>query len=144
MSERIVLLRKLEELDSYLTELERLRHRTFDELASSLQLRWSIEHGLQVCIQIVLDVGNHVLAARGEHDIEDYAEVIEKLGEHNIIPRDFSTRIRGMAGFRNILVHEYGEVNLREVYRILQERLDDFREFARYVGNHIIEQMERD
>ena len=144
MSERIVLLRKLEELDSYLAELERLRQHTFDELGTSLHLRWSIEHGLQLSIQIVLDVGNLILAALGEHDIEDYAEVIEKLGEHGIIPKDFSARIRGMAGFRNILVHEYAEVNLREVYRILQERLDDFLEFARYAGNHIIERMERE
>ncbi|MBI4640822.1 MAG: DUF86 domain-containing protein [Candidatus Tectomicrobia bacterium] len=144
MSERTILVRKLEELDRYLAELERLRGHTFEDLATSLSLAWSVEHGLQLSIQIVLDIGNHILAALGEQEIENYVEVIEKLGERGIIPEDFSARIRGMAGFRNILVHEYAEVNLREVYRILQERLDDFREFARYIGNYIIEHMERE
>lgn len=126
MSGRGVLLRKLEELDRYLAELERLRQHAFEDFAASLQLTWAIKHGLQLSIQ-------------GEQDIEDYAGVIKKLGERGIIPQDFAARIRGMAGFRNILVREYAEVDLREVYRVLQERLEDFREFARYIGNYIVE-----
>jgi uncharacterized protein YutE (UPF0331/DUF86 family) len=39
-----------------------------------------------------------------------------------------------MAKFRNVLVHLYLEVDLRRVYRYLQENLDDFEAFARYVG----------
>lgn len=139
MSKGGVLFRKLEELDRYLAELERLREHSFEDLATNLQLTWSVEHGLQLSIQIVFDIGNHILAALGETDIRDYTEMIEKLGERGIIPDNFAARIRGMAGFRNILVHEYADVDLREVYRILQERLEDFREFARYIGSYIVE-----
>jgi uncharacterized protein YutE (UPF0331/DUF86 family) len=39
-----------------------------------------------------------------------------------------------MAKFRDVLVHLYLEVDLELVYRYLQENLDDFRTFARYVS----------
>jgi uncharacterized protein YutE (UPF0331/DUF86 family) len=39
-----------------------------------------------------------------------------------------------MAKFRNVLVHLYLEVDLQRVYRYLQENLDDFETFARYVS----------
>jgi len=39
-----------------------------------------------------------------------------------------------MAKFRNVLVHLYLEVDRQRVYQYLQENLDDFETFARYVG----------
>lgn len=39
-----------------------------------------------------------------------------------------------MAKFRNVLVHLYLEVDLRRVYRYLQESLEDFEQFACYVS----------
>ncbi|MBI5038667.1 MAG: DUF86 domain-containing protein [Nitrospirae bacterium] len=49
----------------------------------------------------------------------------------------FVESIRGMAGFRNILVHEYATVDLKQVYNVLHTRLNDFREFARHVDIYI-------
>lgn len=131
------LIEKLRALDRYLVELERLRRYSFEEVRTNLQRTWAIEHGLQLAIQIVIDIGSHLLAALGERDVQDYTDVIEKLGEYRILPPEFASTIRGMAGFRNILVHEYVAVDVFEVYRVLQERLGDFREFARYVSAYI-------
>ena len=39
-----------------------------------------------------------------------------------------------MAGFRNILVHEYLEIDRRRVYQILKDDLDDFERFIRAVS----------
>ena len=68
-------------------------------------------HGLQLSIQVLIDVGNRILAARGENQIEDYVDIIDKLGEKNIVPSEFAQQIRGMAGLRNILVYEYASID---------------------------------
>lgn len=84
-------------------------------------------------------MGNHLIASLALAAPRDYHDVIVKLGEHGIIPRDFAAQIAPMAGFRNILVHEYLAVDLAEVYRILRERLDDFRLFAAHVERFLEE-----
>ncbi|MBU2573713.1 MAG: DUF86 domain-containing protein [Elusimicrobia bacterium] len=137
MVDKEIVSAKLAELGRYLAELERLKAFSFEEVSASLQKTWAIEHGLQIAIQVVIDTGNHILAAIGENRIEDYADIIDRLGERNIIPPDFAGSIRDMAGFRNILVHEYVEVDLKMVYQVLQSRLDDFRKFAGYIGSYL-------
>jgi len=105
--------------------------------SGSLSRTWSIEHGLQIAIQIVIDIGNHILASIRENEIDEYVDIIDKLGEKNVIPLSFAKKIRDMAGFRNILVHEYTRVDLKQVYEILQERLGDFLEFIRHIKNYL-------
>jgi len=46
----------------------------------------------------------------------EYREVFSELGRHGIIPLDFADIIVPLAGFHNILVHEYLKVDLRQVY----------------------------
>jgi uncharacterized protein YutE (UPF0331/DUF86 family) len=62
-----------------------------------------IERGLHLSIQILLDIGNHVLAGEGIA-IEGYSEIFIKLADIGAIPTEFGKKIKGMAGFRNILV----------------------------------------
>ena len=42
-----------------------------------------------------------------------------------------------MAGFRNVLIHEYRDILLEKVYEILQNRLGDFYDFARSILDYL-------
>ncbi len=120
-------------LGQYVDELEQYRRLSYDEFVATTKHYWAVEHGLQMAIRALLDVGSHILAAETAHPVEEYRDIIVALGKEGILPPAFAGRILGMAGFRNILVHRYRQVNLREVYDHLQSDLDDFRLFARYV-----------
>lgn len=137
MTDTELIRRKLTELENNIVTLEDLRSYTLTELQNNRAKVWSVEHGLQITIQAVIDIGNHILAAIGEPGIEDYVDVIDKLGTRNVIPPEFAQTIRGMAGFRNILVHEYAAVDIEKVYYILQHRLDDFRSYAKYIDKYL-------
>ena len=137
MIDKEVVEKKFQQLNSYLKELEKNRDISLGEFLSSLSKQWLICHGLQLSIQIIMDVGNHILASIGENQIEDYVDIIDKLGEKRIIPSEFAKAIRGMAGLRNILVHEYVAIDLKKIYDILQNRLRDFYNFMEYINRFI-------
>lgn len=137
MIDRMVVEKKLLELHGYLEELEAARKISQDELNASLAKQWQICHGLQLAIQTLLDIGNHILAARAENQVEDYADIIDKLGERKIIPLQFARSIRGMAGLRNLLVHEYARLDLTIIYSVLQNRLSDFRHFIECIKQYL-------
>lgn len=50
-----------------------------------------------------------------------------------------SARLRDMAGFRNVLVHGYDEVDLGIVERVLTEGLDDLTSFVAIVRPRVPE-----
>ncbi len=131
--DRPAVFRHLEQLEQHVHALEEFRPQSYREFISSPKNYWAVEHGLQLCIQSVLDIGSHLLAALTLPAPEDYKDVLIKLGENGILPPTFVQKVVGMAGFRNVLVHEYLQVDLKEVYQILQNGLDDFRSFAGYI-----------
>jgi uncharacterized protein YutE (UPF0331/DUF86 family) len=59
-----------------------------------------------------------------------------RLGELGVLPQDFAQHLAPLAGFRNILVHEYLAVDWQEVYRHLQQ-LDDLARFAELVRERL-------
>jgi uncharacterized protein YutE (UPF0331/DUF86 family) len=101
---------------------------------------WALERGMQLAAQALFDVGNHVLAGAFGTRPKDYAEVAPELARRGVIGEDLAARLQGLAGFRNLLVHEYAKVDPALVRQLLGTRLDDFADFAtaieRWVGSH--------
>lgn len=137
MTDRLLILRKLRELERYIQELRQLRGKSLEELKASLATSWAVEHGLQLAIQVVIDVGNHILVSLNEHQIEEYKDVIDKMGTRGVLPKGFAHRILKIAGFRNLLIHEYAEVDVGKVHAFLKNRLGDFDEFARHIRRYL-------
>lgn len=104
-----------------------------EDLKRNVELRWTIQHGLLTCIQVVLDVSNHLVSALAAPTPSDYRGSILELGRIGVLPEQFANSIAPMAGLRNVIVHEYTSVDLEIIVAVLKDELEAFREFARYV-----------
>ena len=137
MLDKSVINKKLNELDKNLKLLYELKEFSADQLSDSLKDQWAVFYGLQISIQIVIDIGNHILAVLKENQIEEYSDIIFKLAKRNIIPEDFAKKIKSMPGLRNLLVHEYGIINIEKIHDVLQNNLKDFEEFQTYIKKYM-------
>jgi uncharacterized protein YutE (UPF0331/DUF86 family) len=88
---------------------------------------------LTQAVQTAVDIGMHILAQSEAKTPETMGEVFAGLGTTGVIPNELVQRMKAAVGFRNIAVHAYGEVNWKIVFDICENRLTDFREFARRV-----------
>lgn len=95
------------------------------------------EHHFRRSLEAVLDIGRHITAKKGLGKPENYRDILELLGRHNVITAEFSKKIQGMAGYRNRLVHGYAYVTPEEIYSLMQEKLDDFAQFCAAVTEYI-------
>jgi uncharacterized protein YutE (UPF0331/DUF86 family) len=63
---------------------------------------------------------------------------VPTLAEAGIVTAETARELANIAGFRNLLVHDYARVDRARVYVFLNARLDGFRHFAadiaRYMG----------
>ncbi len=129
--------RHLAALDTALRQLRRHAQRPLEDLRGDLDLLWAVERGLQLCVQNVLDLATHLVASAGR-DAPDYASAIDQLGALGVLPDTFARRLRALAGFRNVLVHGYLEVDVARLHRVLSEQLDDLVAFADHVERYLI------
>ncbi len=128
---------RLQSLEEYTDYLKELRKMPLPDVKSDIKNRWAIERGLLLAIECILDIGSHIIAEEKLGRPKDYTEIIDVLGEKNVIPPGFAKQIRGIAGFRNILIHEYVEVDVEKVYEYLQKAPEQFDSFRSYIGKFL-------
>ncbi|MEW6189856.1 MAG: DUF86 domain-containing protein [Actinomycetota bacterium] len=126
-----IILDRFKELEDNLAILEKLSKIEKEKFISSPETYKLAERCLQLSIECVLDVTHYILAQKNLPRAEG-GEAIIALGEHRIIPMEFTKEIRPMAGFRNILVHEYLKIDRKRVYEYTG-KIEDFRKFERYI-----------
>jgi uncharacterized protein YutE (UPF0331/DUF86 family) len=122
---------RLRFLEGVVADLRALAAQPRDELLGSRARLWSVERGLQVAAEAVFDVGNHVLAGHFEDHADDYEDILKRLLSHGVISSDLAERLRGLGGFRNVLVHEYADLDPDRILEYLADAPD---QFASYVA----------
>jgi uncharacterized protein YutE (UPF0331/DUF86 family) len=133
--DRAAIRRHLAALDHAVQQLRHHQGKTLSALRSDQDATWAVERGLQLCAQNVLEIATHIVASTGR-DAPDYASAFDALAELGVLPAEFAARIRGLAGFRNVVVHAYVDVDAHRVHELLNEHLDDFAVFAGHVQRY--------
>ena len=121
-------LQKLEEIISRLEELSRVDR---DALRTNFRDAWTAERGLQLGAETIFDIGNHILSAHFGVTPKDYEDIVVQLADHGVIGEPLRNRLRGLGGFRNILVHDYLRIDPDRVAEYLSKAPTDFSNFAR-------------
>jgi uncharacterized protein YutE (UPF0331/DUF86 family) len=133
--DRYVVQARIAKIRDYLALLRKIRKLADEEQFLNDPLIYgNAERYLQLAIQSVLDISNHIVADMKLSLPADNRELFELLAKHKIVPAALSKKLIAMAGFRNILVHEYLEIDRRRVYRILKKDLGDFEKFIQAAG----------
>ena len=121
-----VIHKRLRKLDEYLTILHQLQQYSLEEFLDSPERYGSAERFLQLAIESVTDMGNHIIADLGLGAVDWYSDIPRLLYEAEYIDVEMRERWIQMIGFRNVLVHDYLDINRNLVYSVLQDHLVDF------------------
>lgn len=117
---------KLEQVVSRLQQLSALGQR---DLREDFRSAWTVERGLQLAAEIVFDTGNHILSAHFAVTAQDYEDILTQLAAQRVLDPALRERLRGLGGFRNILVHGYLTLDADRVADVLSRAPSDFSDF---------------
>ena len=124
--------KRLNELNDRLARLEPLKTKPRIEFDTDPYLRDVVERNLEIAAQCVIDICNRLIALENARKPGDYYEAIAIMGELGILPVDVAYRLALIAGFRNILIHEYISIDWDLVYKHLQN-INELTVFADYI-----------
>lgn len=139
-------------IQSRLAEIEkqiRLLEKRFkplgkEELINDEVLNLAAEKSLQNAIQACIDIANHIVAACGlERSSESVADVFFSLAKEGIIHQGFAETMKEITGYRNVIVHDYLDVDRNITYDSIQNHLPDLSKFAQYIEK-FLEKQERE
>lgn len=90
----------------------------------------AIAMNLQRACECTLDMANHTIRLRKLGVPRSSRESFELLAQAGIINKETTQLMKGMVGFRNVLVHDYQHLNLAILQNVITTKLDDLIGFA--------------
>ena len=121
--------RRLDALEGYLDRLRRLGEAPERDYLADPGIHDLAARYLHLVVEASIDLANHWIADQGlrtPNSNRDSFTVLEEAGE---IGAAMAERMRGWAGFRKVLVHDYIAIDHRIAYAAIRDELDDIVQF---------------
>lgn len=134
MVDKELLSRKISQLREYLTTLQKSEDITWSRYEEDIRSRAFVERYIHLCIEKVIDIGNHLISFERWREPEGYRDIFQILHENDVIPMTHLAKFQDMASFRNMLVHRYEKIDDKLVFGIFRKRLCDFELFISLVN----------
>ena len=121
---------KLKRLEENLRVLNKIKEDySLEDLNSDKVDEWGLRYGLFESIQIIIDLACSVVSEKNLGIPKNYSDCITLLISNKYLEKELGERITKMVGLRNLIVHEYGIIDVEKLYEYLNH-LHDIRDFA--------------
>ena len=123
---------RLRELSRRLRRVEARKPASVKALATDEDMQDILTRNLELAIQSCIDIAFHLCGAHGKVPTTA-AEAFAELAKLELIERGLAQRLQRAVGFRNVLVHEYTEVDWKIVMRVIRTDTRDLAAFGKVV-----------
>jgi uncharacterized protein YutE (UPF0331/DUF86 family) len=117
----------------YLIELKPIAQLPFEEYQEDKKTKGYTERILQLLIEVSSDINDHITVSLGIRPPEDYKSSFRHAAEAKIILEDLAKELEKAAGMRNILVHEYMDIDDNIVYDTVPLAIKHYTEYLKQV-----------
>jgi len=128
-----VILAKAYKVEHHLRRIKEKREISLDKFLADLDLQESILFNLQMALQNCIDLAAHIISDEELGIVGSTNEMFYILEENGYIDRGLSENMVAAVGFRNLIVHEYGKIDLKQVYHIAHHNIDDLKHFVKAI-----------
>jgi len=135
MTDPELVAKRLAVIETCVTELRRLADPEIIE--TDIREERFVEHTLQIAIQAAQDVASHIVSDERLGEPRTNRELFDLLARNGWLDESEAALLGNMVGFRNILVHGYGDVDLSIVRDVLENHLDELLQFAAVVRTRL-------
>ncbi len=131
MTDDVFFERRTRRIEEALQFHEGVADTPWERFASDPEKYASAERFLQIAVEVLSDLGAHVVARVAAGPVDCYRDVPDRLLEAGRLTETQAELWRGVIGFRDVLVHECLAVDRAIVYDVLRHGLGDLRQLHR-------------
>jgi uncharacterized protein YutE (UPF0331/DUF86 family) len=91
------------------------------------------ENAIQACADLAQHVATHEFGFKGKTS----RGAVRVLGQEDVIEKQTADTLVSAIGFRNVLAHEYGQINYDEVYETLQAGLGVYNTYSQQIAQWV-------
>ena len=130
MVDRNILVAKVTTIEKCLNKVKEKRSSSLDAFMVDEDSQDIVLFNLMQAIQGCVDMAAHIVSDEGYGMAGSINDFFYLLRGRNIISVDLQEKLISAVGFRNLVVHEYAKLDLKQVYDIATNGIKDLEEFV--------------
>lgn len=127
--------KKLARIETCIRELRTLAKPEL--LRSDVKEQRFVEHTIQIAIEATLDIASHIVSDESLGEPETNHALFDLLARNGWVPAEMLKQLHAMVSLRNVVVHEYDDVDLAILEDVLRNRLDDLLTFVAAIRSRL-------
>lgn len=124
-----LILTKSSSVKRHLNRVIEKRHTDLQTFLQDIDRQESILFNLQMAIQNCIDIAAHIVSEEGLGVPGSTNEMFYLLEENEYLNHELTEKMVKAVGFRNLIVHEYGKIDLEQVFEVAKEDIKDINEY---------------
>ena len=133
MIDRDIIIDKASRAERHLKRIKGKRDVSLDRFLSDVDVQDIVLFNLQIAIQSCIDIASHIISDEELGVAGSTSEIFYILQENSYIDAQLTEKIVSAVGFRNLVAHEYGNLDLKKVYQIIHEDMEDIQVFLKEI-----------
>jgi uncharacterized protein YutE (UPF0331/DUF86 family) len=125
---------KLRHIESYTADLKEMRGLPKADYVDDTVTQRAVERTFEMLVQACIDLAQHIRRAEGLEPSGTAKQEVQALGEADVISAETQRKMEEAVGFRNVIAHQYGDIDHEVVYDTLHEDLVWFERFQQEVA----------
>ena len=132
-----LILAKAGSVKSHLNRVIERRNIDLNGFMEDIDRQEIILFNIQAAVQNCIDIAAHIISEEGFGVPGSMTEMLYILRKHGYLDNNLTQKMVKAIGFRNLIVHEYGKIELKQVYEIAQNDLNDLNEYLKSILNKL-------
>ena len=97
----------------------------FDTFIKDIDRQEIVSFNLQLAIENCTDLAAHIISAEGLGVPGSASEMFYLLEENGFLSQELTEKMIKAVGLRNLIVHEYTKIDLKRLFKIVQNDIKD-------------------
>jgi uncharacterized protein YutE (UPF0331/DUF86 family) len=128
-----LILAKAGSVKSHLNRVFEKRDVELDNFIKDIDRQEIILFNIQTAVQNCIDIAAHIISEESFGVPGSTTEMLYILEKNGYLDNDLTQKMVKAVGFRNLIVHEYGKIELEQVYEIAQNDINDLNEYLKAI-----------
>lgn len=133
MVDKDLILAKAGSVKSHLNRVIEKRNVDLDSFIKDIDRQESILFNIQTAVQNCIDIAAHIISEESFGVPGSTTEMLYILEKNGYLDNDLTQKMVKAVGFRNLIVHEYGKIELEQAYEIAQNDINDLNEYLKAI-----------